>query len=43
MTGSAEGAGALRNPQVFLTEGDVVEVEVAGIGTLVNEVREQRF
>lgn len=43
VTGSAEGAGALRNPQTFLTEGDVVEVEVAGIGTLVNEVREQRL
>ena len=43
VTGSAEGAGALRNPQVFLAEGDVVEIEVAGIGTLVNEVREQRL
>ena len=43
VTGSAEGSGALRNPQVFLSEGDVVEVEVSGIGTLVNEVREQRL
>ena len=43
VTGSAEGAGALRNPQTFLTEGDVVEVEVAGIGTLTNEVQEQRL
>ncbi|MEM7281887.1 MAG: fumarylacetoacetate hydrolase family protein [Pseudomonadota bacterium] len=43
VTGSAEGAGALRNPQVFLVEGDVVEIEVAGIGTLINAVQEQRL
>ncbi len=41
VTGSAEGAGALRNPQVFLAPGDSVEVEVSGIGTLINSVVEQ--
>ncbi|MEM9879531.1 MAG: fumarylacetoacetate hydrolase family protein, partial [Pseudomonadota bacterium] len=41
VTGSPEGAGALRNPQVFLQAGDVVEVDVAGIGTLSNPIVEQ--
>ncbi len=43
VTGSPEGAGALREPPTFLGEGDVVEVEVAGIGTLTNAVEEQRL
>ncbi len=43
VTGSAEGAGALRDPQVFLQDGDVVEVEVAGVGILVNSVEEQKM
>jgi 2-keto-4-pentenoate hydratase/2-oxohepta-3-ene-1,7-dioic acid hydratase in catechol pathway len=43
VTGSPEGAGALRDPQVFLKEGDVVEVEVSGIGTLTNPVIEQKL
>lgn len=41
VTGSAEGAGALRNPQVFLKEGDVVEIEIEGLGTLSNPIVEQ--
>ncbi len=41
VTGSAEGAGALRSPPMFLAQGDVVEVEVSGIGTLINTVEEQ--
>ncbi|MEM7017330.1 MAG: fumarylacetoacetate hydrolase family protein [Pseudomonadota bacterium] len=43
VTGSAEGAGALRNPPTFLQEGDVVEIEVKGIGTLTNTVVEQKL
>lgn len=43
VTGSAEGAGALRKPPTFLGEGDVVEVEVSGIGTLTNTVVEQQL
>lgn len=42
VTGSPEGAGALRDPQVFLQEGDLVEVEVSGIGVLSNSVIEQK-
>ncbi len=41
VTGAAEGVGGLREPPVFLAPGDVVEVEVSGVGTLVNGVREQ--
>ena len=41
VTGAAEGVGGLRDPAVFLAPGDRVEVEVSGIGTLVNGVREQ--
>ncbi len=43
VTGSAEGAGALRAPPTFLQDGDVVEVEVSGIGTLTNVVQEQQL
>ncbi len=41
VTGAAEGVGALRDPQSFLAPGDSIEVEVSGVGTLVNGVREQ--
>ena len=43
VTGSAEGAGALRSPPLFLQHGDLVEVEVPGIGTLSNRVQEQQL
>ena len=35
-TGTPAGVGAGRKPQVFLKDGDVVEVEVSGIGKLSN-------
>jgi 2-keto-4-pentenoate hydratase/2-oxohepta-3-ene-1,7-dioic acid hydratase in catechol pathway len=41
VTGSPEGVGALRNPQVLLSAGDKVEVEVSGVGLLVNTVVDQ--
>lgn len=41
VTGAAEGVGVLRKPQVLLKDGDLVEVEVSGIGTLINTVQEQ--
>ncbi|MEM7281507.1 MAG: fumarylacetoacetate hydrolase family protein [Pseudomonadota bacterium] len=43
VTGSAEGAGALRNPPSFLSDGDLVEIEVNGIGILTNTVQEQQL
>jgi len=38
-TGTPNGVGVFRNPQVFLKDGDLVEVEVQGIGRLSNRVR----
>ena len=37
-TGSPEGVGATRDPQVWMTPGDRLEVEISGIGTLSNTV-----
>ena len=37
-TGTPEGVGMGRTPPEFLKEGDVVEVEVEGIGTLRNRI-----
>ncbi len=37
-TGTPSGIGAARDPQRFLKPGDVVEVEIGGIGTLRNGV-----
>jgi 2,4-didehydro-3-deoxy-L-rhamnonate hydrolase len=38
-TGTPEGVGFARTPPVFLKDGDVVSVEIDGIGTLTNPVR----
>jgi acylpyruvate hydrolase len=32
--------GRARNPQVFLKSGDVVEVEIDGLGVLTNKIVE---
>lgn len=40
-TGTPNGAGARFDPPVFLKPGDVVEVEVEGIGMLVNGVEDE--
>lgn len=39
LTGTPPGVGMARNPQVFLTNGDTVAVEIERIGTLTNRVR----
>jgi len=39
LTGTPEGVGVFRDPKVTLAAGDVVEVEVEGIGVLRNDVR----
>ena len=41
-TGSPDGVGYARNPKVFMKHGDVVEVEVEGIGVLSNPIRNAR-
>lgn len=38
ITGTPPGVGVFRDPPVFLEPGDVVRVEVAGIGSLTNPV-----
>ena len=38
VTGTPGGVGAARTPPVFMDHGDVIEVEVSPIGTLVNPV-----
>ena len=37
-TGSPEGSGGSRQPQRFLRQGDLLEITVSGVGTLVNPI-----
>jgi 2-keto-4-pentenoate hydratase/2-oxohepta-3-ene-1,7-dioic acid hydratase in catechol pathway len=37
-TGTPHGVGAFREPKIFLKTGDVVEVEIEGVGLLQNKV-----
>jgi len=39
MTGTPEGVGFARKPSVYLHEGDKIEIEIEGIGKLINYVR----
>jgi 2-keto-4-pentenoate hydratase/2-oxohepta-3-ene-1,7-dioic acid hydratase in catechol pathway len=41
-TGTPEGVGHKRTPPLWLKRGDVVEVEISGIGTLRNRVEDER-
>ncbi len=41
MTGTPEGVGFTRKPPVYLQDGDVVTVEIEGIGQLTNPVRNE--
>jgi len=40
-TGTPGGVGVKRNPQVFMKAGDRVEVEITGLGKLVNFVEDE--
>jgi 2-keto-4-pentenoate hydratase/2-oxohepta-3-ene-1,7-dioic acid hydratase in catechol pathway len=40
-TGTPPGVGFARKPPVFLKDGDVVEVEIEGLGVLRNPVRQE--
>ncbi|SMY07432.1 fumarylacetoacetate hydrolase family protein [Flavimaricola marinus] len=42
VTGTCTGFGTTRTPPEFLSPGDVVEVEIEGIGTLSNTVEAER-
>ena len=39
LTGTPSGVGFGRTPPVFLKDGDVVEVEIEGVGVLRNPVK----
>ncbi|MBV9747911.1 MAG: fumarylacetoacetate hydrolase family protein [Acetobacteraceae bacterium] len=41
VTGTTGGVGAFRTPPVWMKDGDTVEVEISGIGTLRNPVRDE--
>ena len=41
-TGTPAGVGYRRQPRLYMKEGDVVEVEIEGIGTLSNPVIDER-
>jgi 2-keto-4-pentenoate hydratase/2-oxohepta-3-ene-1,7-dioic acid hydratase in catechol pathway len=41
ITGTTGGVGAYRKPPVWMKPGDVVEVEVSGVGTLRNPVAQE--
>ncbi len=41
-TGTPDGVGAFRKPPIFLKDGDVVTVEVEGLGQLTNPCVEER-
>ncbi len=41
-TGTPSGVGYPRNPPVFMREGDTIEVEIEGIGTLSNTIVDER-
>lgn len=41
ITGTTGGVGAFRDPPLWMKPGDVVEVEIDGIGTLVNPVADE--
>jgi 2-keto-4-pentenoate hydratase/2-oxohepta-3-ene-1,7-dioic acid hydratase in catechol pathway len=38
MTGTAAGVGAFLKPKSFLQHGDVVEIQMAKVGVLKNEI-----
>jgi 2-keto-4-pentenoate hydratase/2-oxohepta-3-ene-1,7-dioic acid hydratase in catechol pathway len=41
-TGTPEGVGHRRNPPLWMKSGDVLEVEISGIGTLRNRVVDEK-
>ena len=41
VTGTTGGVGSARKPPLWLEPGDVVEVEISGIGTLVNPIGQE--
>jgi 2-keto-4-pentenoate hydratase/2-oxohepta-3-ene-1,7-dioic acid hydratase in catechol pathway len=42
VTGTPSGVGLARNPPLWMKEGDMVEVEIEGIGVLSNPVQDRK-
>ena len=42
VTGTPGGVGNKRNPQVFMKDGDIVEVEVTKLGVLTNPIKQEQ-
>ncbi|WP_284981571.1 fumarylacetoacetate hydrolase family protein [Arthrobacter sp. efr-133-TYG-118] len=42
LTGTPSGVGYRRDPQLFLRDGDVVTVEIEGVGAITNKVTAER-
>ena len=40
-TGTPGGVGSRREPQIWMKEGDTREVEISGIGKLVNTIENE--
>ena len=43
VTGTPAGVGAARKPPVWMKPGDTVEVEVSGLGKLINVVQDEEY
>jgi 2-keto-4-pentenoate hydratase/2-oxohepta-3-ene-1,7-dioic acid hydratase in catechol pathway len=41
VTGTTGGVGAFRQPPVWMKPGDIVEIEISGIGVLRNIVADE--
>ena len=41
-TGTPDGIGAKQNPPVWMRAGDVLEIEISGIGTLRNKIADEK-
>jgi 2-keto-4-pentenoate hydratase/2-oxohepta-3-ene-1,7-dioic acid hydratase in catechol pathway len=39
MTGTPSGVGVFREPPIFMQDGDLIEIEIEGIGLLQNRCR----
>jgi 2-keto-4-pentenoate hydratase/2-oxohepta-3-ene-1,7-dioic acid hydratase in catechol pathway len=42
VSGTPAGVGFARKPPVFMKDGDICEVEIEGIGTLVTPIRDEK-
>jgi len=41
ITGTPGGVGSRREPPLWMKDGDIIEVEITGIGKLVNPIKNE--